>query len=403
MLLRTAFRNVLRNPRRTLITTSAMTAALACMILYTGLVEGFLQKFRSTALSLDIASIQIHAPGYRNNPSIYRRIPSTASVLAELDMRQLAATPRLFGFGLAASQSTSSGVSLRGIDLQREPRVTDLQHHVDLGEWLSGTDDQGVVIGRKLAKTLGIPVGGEIVLVGQGVDGSTANDLYRVRGILKAVSEEIDRAGLFMTESAFRTFFSLESDCHEIAIRLDEADVDRVRDELKTRLPDLDVHDWRQLAPGISDMIDSMDIVQYLLYVISYAAIGMVTLNAMLMAVFERIRELGVLKAVGVTPLQIFSMVIVESMAQAAAAAVTGIAIGFPLVLYLETHGINLSRWGAGAALSGIAIDPIWCTSVTASTVTSPLLFMLGIVFISILYPGLKAALVRPVQAIYHP
>lgn len=403
MLIRTAIRNVMRNPRRTLITTSAMTAALIVMIIYTGLVDGFLLKFQSTALSLDLAHIQIHAREYRNKPSIYRGIPSGEEILEQLSEMKLVATPRLFAFGLAASNLTSSGVGLRGIDLERESRVTDLHLHVEAGSWLDRADPHGIVIGRKLARTLAASIGEEIVLVGQAADGSTANDLYRIRGILKGVSEEIDRSGLFLTDDAFRVFYSYDQGPHEIAIRLtEEMDAPTVRAHLAQRFPDVEVNDWRQLAPGIADMIDSTDIVQYLLYIIAYAAIGMVTLNAMLMAVFERIRELGILKAVGVTPLQILTMVVIEAMTQALSAAVIGTLIGLPAVLWLETHGINLAHWGDGAALSGIAINPIWCTSVTSETVITPMLFMLGIVLISIIYPGLKAAFVRPVRAIYH-
>jgi len=401
--LRIAIRNLMRNKRRMLITTCAMAFALFIMIVYKGLYDGFLLEFEHNAVALDLSMIQLHAMDYRSEPSIYKVIPDVESTINKLEKAGFHAAPRLFGFALAAAGNSSAGVTLRGVDIEREKKVTELCNHVSSGSWLSSQDSSGVVIGGKLAKTLGIDLDDEIVIVGQAVDGSLANELYEVRGILKTVSAEIDRAGFFMTDEAYKTLMSFERGAHEIAVHIpDSRALDDAVQEIQRLVPDIEVLNWRELAPELSQMLDVSNVSLILLYVIAYAAIALVTLNAMLMAVFERIREYGIMKAIGVYPRQIWRMVIFEAFAQIILASILGTIAGIPVSLYLENHGINYSAFGDGAAISGVALDPIWTSHVTIETVIEPILFMMGMVLLAVIYPGLKAALIQPIKAIYH-
>jgi putative ABC transport system permease protein len=400
---RIAMRNLARNKRRTIITSSAMSFALAIMIVYSGLSEGFVRKFEENAISLDMSNIQIHAMDYRSDPSIYCWIDDTEDILTRLDKAGYHASPRWNGFALAAGKLTSAGVRIRGVNTLRESDVTDLYRHIHKGSWLLKGKMKEVVIGRKLAKTLNVDIGDEIVLLGQASDGSMANDIYFVRGVLKTVSAGIDRAGFFMTEAAFRDLLAYTGGAHEIAVRIPATEsLDEAASIVTSLAPDDETMTWRQLAPALSQLLESSDVSLYFMYIIAYAAIGMVTLNAMLMAVFERIREFGIMKAVGVSPFQITGMIFLESLFQTALASFIGIAVGLPASLYLRDHGIDLTQFGEGIAISGVAMDPIWSTIVTANTVIMPIVFMAAIVALAVIYPGFKAAMVRPVKAIYH-
>lgn len=400
---RMSFRNLMRNKRRSIITMAAMAFALSIMIIYSGLTEGFLQKFKENAVSLDMSTIQIHAPDYRGDPSIYKWIDGTDEVVKKLEMAGYSASPRFYGSALAAGKLTSAGVRIRGVDTRREPEVTELFRHVQKGSWLLEGRSREVVIGRKLAKALNVDIGDEIVLLGQAADGSIANDIYRVRGILKTVSEAIDRAGFFMTVPAYRNLLAYDGGAHEIAVRKpDDMSLEEAVSDVAFLVPGEEVLDWKRLVPALSQLLESSDVSMFLLYIIAYAAIGMVTLNAMLMSVFERIREFGIMKAVGVSPFQIAAMIFMESFIQTILAAIIGTALGLPVSLYLRNHGIDLSEFGSSVAISGVAMDPVWETIVTPGTVILPIVFMAGIVIISVIYPGIKAAVVRPVKAIYH-
>ncbi|MBN1551018.1 ABC transporter permease [bacterium] len=396
-------RNLARNKRRAIITIGAMSFALAVMIIYAGLMMGFLETFEKNAIAMDLSSIQIHAPEYRNDPSIYHWIKHSDDIIERLEKNGFQASSRRYGFALAAAGMSSAGVQLRGTDVEGEPDVTQLYKHVEKGLWLDKDHPKEVVIGKKLAKTLNVTLNDEIVLLGQAADGSMANDLYYVRGILKSVSENIDRTGFFMTKDAYDTLMVYSGGAHEIAIKPPQGmTLDQAVSKVKSIAPNTEVLSWRELAPALAQLIDMSDVSLYLFYIIAYAAIGMVILNAMLMAVFERIREYGIMKALGVSPSQIGLMVIIETLVQTIIAALIGTGVGLPAALYLQTHGIDLTIFGSGTSIAGIAMDTTWKTVVTSSTVTGPIVFMVLMVSIAVIYPGIKAAMVQPLKAIYH-
>ncbi len=221
-LMKMAWRNLWRNQRRTVVTVAAMTLALLVMILYTGLVEGFLRDMEDSMLELEIGDLQIHHADYRDDPSIYNTIEGADRIMAALDERGYASSARLLGGGLVAGEGTSAGASLRGVDLVRDPEVVEISQHVAAGEWLSADDPMGVVLGRRIAKTLDVGPGDELIALAQAADGSMANDLFRVRGILAGISEATDRSAIFMPEATFRAFFTMDEGVHQILVRRPE-------------------------------------------------------------------------------------------------------------------------------------------------------------------------------------
>jgi ABC-type antimicrobial peptide transport system permease subunit len=137
------------------------------------------------------------------------------------------------------------------------------------------------------------------------------------------------------------------------------------------------------------------------MFMIVYVAIGILILNAMLMAVFERVREFGVLKALGVGPLDVLRLILVESAIQTGIALLVGLGLSLPGLVYLSTVGIDLGRL-AGISIVGIALDPVWRAAVNVATFTGPILTLVFIVSAAVIYPALKAALIRPVEAMRH-
>lgn len=401
-----ALRNVWRTRHRSGVIILAMGFAGFIMIFYAALMEGLLRTTERNAIAMESGQIQIHAQGYRDDPDLYKTIANPEAVLETLAARGYLAAPRLYGFGLAAAGVASAGVQLRGIEIDRESRVTEIHQHLLAGRWLADADPTGVVIGRKLAKTLGVTVGDEVVIVGQGRDGSMANEIYRVRGLLKSASEGIDRAGFFMTAAAFRSLLVMPAECHEIALRYTGGDPPTLAtrtDDLAARLPDLEVKNWRQLQPVLARLLDISRYSLLLMLFITYTAVGILTLNSMLMAVFERIHEFGIIKALGVPPWQVFALILVETAIQVLAAAGLAVVTAVPLSLYCQTHPVDLSALAStSASIAGIALDPLWYSQVTTETVVAPLLVMGGMALLSVIYPALKAARIKPLAAIHY-
>ncbi|MBW2608988.1 MAG: ABC transporter permease [Deltaproteobacteria bacterium] len=399
-----ASRNVFRNWRRTLVTTLAMGFAGFIMILFAALMAGLLQTSERNAVSMNLGDIQIHAEGYRDDPDLYKRIDDASGMLSRIQRAGFHATKRLYSFGLAAAGSASAGVQLRGIDMINEATVTQIHQHVMEGNWLSDSDPKGVVIGRKMARTLNVRPDDEVIIIGQASDGSMANDLYRVRGILKSVGEDVDRSGFFMPESTFRDLMVLPEGAHEIAVmRPDRSrDLEAAASQVAALAPGYETKNWRELRPAIARILDIADVQIIIMILITYVAVAMIVLNAMLMSVFERIREFGIMKAIGVTPFQLTLLIYAETMVQVVTAGIIALASGWSIAHYLQNNGIDLSSISQGASFGGVAMDPIWCTYVTKEALIYPIAFLFIIAVLAVIYPAIKAAVIQPVKAIHH-
>jgi putative ABC transport system permease protein len=394
-----AWRNLWRYRRRTLVTVAAMTLALLIMVLYTSLVEGYLRDLERNIVDIELGDIQVFAPDYRDNPSIYNRIDDPERMLARLRDRGLRASARLIGGGLAAAGESSAGVILKGIDLAQDATVSQISEHVELGSWLDATDQNGVVVGSRLAHTLGVTPGDELVLLGQATDGSIANDLYTIRGVLRSISVDADRAGVFMSDDAFRSFFVLAEGAHQLMVRRPaERDLPIAVAEVREIAAGLDVQSWRELVPILATFLDSTRSLIVIVFLVIYVVVAILIVNAMLMSVFERINEIGVLKALGVGPGHVLAMILIEGGLQTAIAIVVALTLSVPGLAYLADHGLDLSGIG-GMSFAGMAFDPVWRGVVTPWVIIGPVLTLVFIVSVSVLYPALKAARISPVEA----
>ena len=401
-ILKIAWRNLWRNRRRTLVTIAAMSFALLILLLYAGIVEGFMVAMEDDVLDFEVGDLQVFGPGYQDNPSLYARIDDPDALLGDLDQAGYPASARLLAGGLAAVGDLSAGVSFRGVEVQREARVSRVHERIEAGEWLDPADGHGVVLGRRLARILEAEPGDEMVVLSQGADGSIANDLYTVRGVLGMVGDGTDRSAVFMTSTAFRELMIVPEGAHQIVVRRPAGvELAIAAEQVRRLAPELDVRTWRELMPTVATMIDSVRGIIYVIFFIAYIAVGILILNAMLTAVFERIRELGVLKALGMGPLEILALMAVETALQTVIAIALGVTLSIPGMLYLSRVGIDVGALG-GASVSGVAMRPVWYGIYNMSSFPGPIVVLLVIVSVAALYPALKAAWIRPVEAIRH-
>ena len=405
LLVNLAFKNILRSRFRTWVTILAMAFAGAIMIFYACLLEGWLGAVETNAVSMEMGEVQIHAQGFRADPELYTLIPDPGAVLARAGAAGFVGSARLLGGGLAAARENSAGVSIRGVEPESEALTVRLHRHVKAGSWLIPGMRRGVVLGQQLAVILDVGPGDELVLVGQAADGSMANDLFVVQGILKSVGQGIDRAGMFMLADDFREFFALKAGAHEIVLQraAPSLSLDKATEKLTGLFPTLEVKSWRQLQPTLARLLDLSDVSLAIMLLITDAAVGMLTMNAMLMGVFERISLFGVMKAIGFSGGRLFGLVVLETLLQVTVAALLALAAGLPLSLYFARNPLDFSfLLKESSTIAGVAFEPQWYCLVTPGAVLQPILFLYAVSLVSICYPALKAALLSPLRAIHH-
>ena len=402
LILKMAWRNIGRNRRRTVVTVGAMAFGLYAMVIWFGMLQGLLSDMEETVVEVELGDLQIHAPTYLDDPSLYTAIDDVDALLARLEAAGFRASARLVGAGLAAAHDSAAGASLRGIDVAADARVSVIATRLAAGAWLDDGDPTGVVVGRRLARALDLAVGDELVVLSQALDGSIANDLYTVRGILESVSDGVDRSAVFLTAAAFRELFVMPAGAHQVVVRKpDDVELAAALETAQGLAPGLDTQSWRSLMPTLATYLDSARQMMSIISAIIYIVVAILILNAMLMAVFERIREFGVLKALGIEPRQVLSLIFVESALQTGLALAIGLALSIPTLWYLVAFGIDTGALG-GVSVLGATFSTVWQAAVSPFTFVNPSLTLILLVLLAVTYPALRAARISPVEAMRH-
>jgi ABC-type lipoprotein release transport system permease subunit len=400
---RFAWRNLWRNTRRTGITLAAVMLNTAILIIFYGLNEGLILNMVRNSTQLVVGEAQAHARGYLEDRSFYKSLERPEEAVQALEAVGVSAAPRSFGYGLVSVGSKSAGAVFWGIDPAREKATFDLPRHVMEGRFLTDRPERGAVLGRKLARSLNAEVGSEIVVVAQAADGSLGNELYTVTGIFKSAGEAIDRGAVMLNRSDFEALFVSGGRVHEIAMSShDRMPLDDLAVKARGVMAGAEVKTWRQLLPLLADMLRIMDGALAVFGAIFFLAGGLGVMNTMLMATYERIREIGIQKALGATPLRIVAGVTVEALALALTATAGGALLGLAGTYYLKTVGLDTTGWAGEFTFSGMAFDPVWHAVLRVKVVAMPVVIMWVTCTLAALYPAVLAARLDPVRAIHH-
>jgi ABC-type lipoprotein release transport system permease subunit len=316
-----------------------------------------------------------------------------------------AATPRVYGYGLVSAAHQSAGAELLGVVPDEEQKVTVLHTRIVKGSYLSEQIPKGIVMGDKLAATIGVEVGSEIVLLTQAADGSMGNDLYTIVGIFHTNLDDTDQGLVLMRLSSLQELLRLPPvRIHEVGIKLHDITeattaARALEVQLNKTLP-VRVRAWPELAPELADYVQFNRSITFILFFIFFllAVIGIV--NTMLMAVIERTRELGMLMAVGMRPVQVVGLILAEAAGLAGASLVLGGAIGVPVLWYLQVHGLDLGGAIDEISLAGVVLGHHWYGRQDFFAYGQAALGLAVTALVSALYPALRAARFRPTEAL---
>jgi ABC-type lipoprotein release transport system permease subunit len=346
MLLSLAWKNIWRNKKRSLIIVAAITFGLWGGIFSSAIMVGMMESMIETAISRDLSHIQIHKSDYDNDKDVRNYIPDGMTILAKIQTFAgvEAASGRTKINGLVASPSSSYGVGITAIEPDNSKRVTDVYTNIIEGSYFESDRRNPILIGRKLADRLNVRLHSKVVLSFQNLEGEIAYIACRIVGIFKTNSSLFDEMNVYVNQDDIFRILESEPIIHEIAIRsLNIENIDFVRDNLRTDYSGLQIESWEEMAPELAYLSQSTGIYMYIFVGIILFALLFGITNTMLMSVVDRIRELGVLIAIGMKKSKIFIMIVLESILLSLTGGLCGIAIGVISISYYGNEGIDLS------------------------------------------------------------
>jgi ABC-type lipoprotein release transport system permease subunit len=402
MIVSLSWRNVWRNKLRSSVIIVATTLGICAGIFSAAFYQGMADQRIEKAIKSELSHIQVHEKEFRNSNEIKEYI-SDADQLSNR-IGQIpgveGVSNRIIIFSMVASAETGSGVKIVGIDPGKERLTTNIHEKLEEGNYFEESRKNQVLIGHKLAEKLKVRLNSKVVITLLDVDNNITYGAFRVVGIFNTVNNAFDEANIFVRDTDLAKLINLPANsCHEIAILVDNNEnVDGIKAEIQQVSGDLEVLSWLDLSPEMSYLNEAMDLFMYIFIVIILLALLFGIINTMLMVVLERIKEIGMLMAVGMNKLRIFMMILLETIFLSLTGGVIGVFLGTLISNYFETRPINLAAWAD--AYTDLGYDPFVYTSLNMELLINVTVMVLITGILASIYPAYKALKQDPADAL---
>jgi len=401
-----AWRNIWRNPRRSVLTILAIAFASTLLVFMLSWQFGSYDTMINASVKIHTGHLQIQAKGYMDKRSMRLVVDDPAAVGAVLNKIPgvAAYTFRAEAFSLVSSKERTYGVVVIGIDPLREAGVSTLKKLIRRGSYLTATDSNQALVGNLLAKNLQVNLGDELVVLGQGRDGSIAATVVKVKGIFRSGQDEFDRGAVHIPLEDFQDVYSMRGAVHEVVAAAGSlGQVPEIRRAAAAGIARLDeedhlvVLDWMGLMPGLIEAI-KMDLVSgFIFYIILIIVVAFSILNTFLMVIFERTREFGMLMAMGTSPGRLTKLLLIESASMTFVGILVGIVAGVLTTWYFQVHGIVIP--GATEIMRQYGLPERMYPQLSLLSVSIGPCVVLLITLLTALYPALRVRRLRPVEA----
>ena len=401
VLTRLAWRYLWRNHRRTIIMLSAIVIGVWAMIFMTALTRGMVDQMIKDGISVLPGHVQVHDPQFLDDPSVSNRIMIGDKALAEMfdPVGFKAWASRVKVPAVITSERESRGVTLLGIDPAAEREFSFVTYDEVEGRFLESAEDKGVVIGRKLANTLETRVGKRIVLMSQDPENEIADRGFRVVGLFDASMAAFEEMYVFVGKKTAQKMLRIGDTTTEIVFVGDDyRDVDptyeRVTEIMNGKLK---VSRWYEVDTYLGTMMKVMDGFVLIWVIVIFLALSFGLVNTLVMAVFERIREIGLMLALGMKPASILGQIIIESMLLLLVGLAIGDVLAWATIQPLK-DGIDISAVAEGMEMMGassVLYPKLYLSDMVLANVV---VLILG--FLASLSPAWRASRYEPVEAI---
>jgi ABC-type lipoprotein release transport system permease subunit len=403
--LRLSWRNIWRHRRRTIIIVAAKGLALSLMMFYDGLMDGFNQAIYGNAIRVLGGNIQVHAAGYREKIDTNPLLPlpnDTAVVKTALsDPQVVAAARRITTGGLATNHEGAFPMTIIGIDPVAEAPISLIASHISGGRFLTANDQDSVVIGKGLADVMGLNVGDRFTLVGSDIHKQNRQRTMTVVGIYNIGLPTNEKNTLYISLGEAQSLYGLPGQSTEVDITLKKLGQENgVVAVLAPALPGYEVESWEKNYPELTSAVDQKNAVLNVFSVIITVIAGIGILNLLLMAVYERTREIGLLGAMGLKPRQIALLFILEGTMIGLVGVVSGIALGLVLNGGFGFVGMDMSSYSSVTEYMALISGKVYPTLGLGNLVWRSLTIII-IATLAAWIPATEAARREPAEALH--
>ncbi len=397
-----AWRNIWRNKKRSAVIIAAIAMGLTGGLFAGAVMMGMGESMIHSAIDRNLGHIQIHTVAFKEDMLIRNRLENSDSILSIVRQTKnvQAVSARTVFEAMAASPSSSYGVRIMGVSRPDEVQTTHIAEKLIAGKFLEGRYRTQAVIGKKLAERLHLKLKSKIILTFQDWNGDLVYMSTRIVGIFKTVSSMFDGTTVFLRQADIaRSLGWKTAPIHEIALRCSNGDVVKhVQRQLSKTFPRLKVENWKELDPALAYMSSTVEIFTYFFVAIILFALLFGITNDMLMSVVERVRELGILMAVGLRKSRLFAMILLETIFLSMTGGLLGMLIGGSIIDYFNGHGFNLGI--VAKSLESFGSSSILYPFLPAEMYVGMTVMIIVAANIASVLPAWKAMHLHPAEAI---
>lgn len=399
MLVKIAWRNIWRNKMRSLIIIIALTLGLWAGIFVSAFVNGMVKQKIQSVIGLEISHFQFHKKGFRDELKVKQFISDEPVIRDELlkDPLVKSVATRTVSLMMIGSAKGTGGVKVLGIDPDEEQGVTELYKKIVEGDYFKVAKRNPILISKVLAEKYKVGLGSKLVLTFQDVNGEISAGAFRIIGIYDTGNKMYDNQNVFVKKNDMQRLLGIGDGVHELAVLLKQDDAtESMVQKYQSKYSNLEVLSWMDLSSGMRYMIETIKV--YTVYVVGIILLALLfsIVNTMLMAVLERVREIGMLMAIGMSKFRVFGMIMLETMFLIIVGGPLGLLLAKVSIAYFGKVGINLGD----AAYGDLGYSNIIFPTLEITEYLKVTIMVLVMAFISAIYPARKALKLKPVEAI---
>jgi len=402
MIAKVAWLNIWRSRTRSVVVISSIIIGIWSLVFLLAFMNGQVNNYISSIIENETSHIQIHHPQFKEDFEVNQLIPNAEEIVNELSTAEgvKATTERVLLNGMLSSSAAAQGVMVKGVNLSEEQSVTHLREKIIDGKPIEPAGKNEMLISQRMAKKLKVRLRSKVVLTFQNINTDITTAAFRIVGIYKTTSKRNDELFVFADIHDLRRLAEMpDGSAHQIALLVDDFDAtDLKASDLSGKYPKLKVETYKQISPDLELFNSQIKLNMIIMTTIFMLALIFGIINTMLMAVLERMKELGMLMAVGMNKLRVFLMVVLETLFIALIGAPIGMLLGYLTTSYLYTTGIDLSAWSE-------ALEEFGMANIIRPFVNADTFFIISIAVIitavlASIYPAIKAVRLKPVEAL---